>query len=172
MNKTSYQKFYQKITEYLYPHPNAIKALILTDKILAWSFSLAYPIFLAIVLFSRPFDLLFTANVVGLPALCFLCVTLLRRLIHRPRPYEKTGAGIDPLISKRGENNSMPSRHVASAFVIGTVILMQSTVFGAIALVCASALGFLRFLEGVHYPTDLIVGALLGAAFGSVGFLF
>ena len=172
MNTECYKSFYENLTRKIKTSQTVVKAITRTDKILAWGFSLAYPIFLAIVLFSRPFDLLFTANVVGLPALCFLCVTLLRRLIHRPRPYEKTGAGIDPLISKRGENNSMPSRHVASAFVIGTVILTQSTVFGVIALVCASALGFLRFLEGVHYPTDLIVGALLGAAFGSVGFLF
>ena len=65
----------------------------------------------------------------------------------------------------------MPSRHVASAFVIATVILSYYPFAGAGAIIAAATLAFLRFLEGVHYPSDLIVGAVLGFVFGGISFL-
>jgi membrane-associated phospholipid phosphatase len=108
----------------------------------------------------------------GLPALCFGVVTLLRLLIKRPRPYEKAGAGIDAINKKDSVGNSMPSRHVASAFVIAMVFLAESTLFGVIALCVSCLIATLRVLEGVHYPSDALIGALLGVAFGAVGLLF
>jgi membrane-associated phospholipid phosphatase len=172
MKKENYKQFYEQCTNGLKARPFVIKTITLADKLLAWCFAFAYPFFLGIILFSRPFSLLFTANKVGLPALCFIAVTLLRWLIKRPRPYEEAGAGIESLTKKSGIGNSMPSRHVASAFVISLIILPECLWMGITALIAATLLAFLRFLEGVHYPSDLIAGALLGVAFGAIGLFF
>ncbi len=66
----------------------------------------------------------------------------------------------------------MPSRHVGSAFVISMVILPECLIAGIALLVVATGVGTLRVLRGVHYPSDILVGALIGVAFGSVGLLF
>jgi membrane-associated phospholipid phosphatase len=101
-----------------------------------------------------------------------MAVSLLRKLIKRPRPYEKAGAGIDPLIKKDAEGNSMPSRHLASAAVLSLIFFPECIWLGIVALVATELLSLLRFLQGAHYPTDLLVGELLGFAFGAIGFLF
>ena len=137
-----------------------------------YGFVAAYAVYLGFTLFSVPFDLLLWANKMGLPALCFAAVSLLRILIKRPRPYEKAGAGIDAINQKGSVGNSMPSRHVASAFVIAMVFLAESTLFGVLALCASCLVAILRTVEGVHYPSDVLVGAILGVSFGAVGLLF
>jgi membrane-associated phospholipid phosphatase len=52
------------------------------------------------------------------------------------------------------------------------VFLAESTLFGVIALCVSVLIAALRVLEGVHYPSDALIGALLGIAFGAVGLLF
>lgn len=169
MKKETYARFYAKATERIRGNEKLKKALLLCDHALVWAFVAGYAAFLAYVFFRYPFDGFLLLNKAGLPALCFAEVSLLRMLIRRPRPYEKEGAGIDPLVQKQSKGNSMPSRHLASAFVIGMVFLSESLVLGVVALAASIALALLRFLEGVHYPSDLIVGELIGFCFGAVG---
>lgn len=172
MRKENYKRFYEKITAKLRLRPRLIKAIAWLDKGVVYGFVATYAVYLGFTLFSAPFDLLLWANKMGLPALCFGVVTLLRVLIKRPRPYEKAGAGIDAINKKDTVGNSMPSRHVASAFVIAMVFLAESTLFGVIALCVSILIAALRVLEGVHYPSDALIGALLGISFGAVGLLF
>ena len=172
MKKERYKQFYEKLTAGLRKRPRLVKALVFLDRALVYGFMAAYVVYLGFTLFSRPFEPLYVANKVGLPALCFAAVTLLRLLIKRPRPYEKTGAGIDAIAKKTATGNSMPSRHVASAFVIAMVLIAEHTLIGGLALAAGTLLAVLRFLEGVHYPTDLLAGGALGALFGAVGLLF
>lgn len=105
----------------------------------------------------------------GVPLLCLLTVSLLRNLFDRKRPYE--GAGIVPVIEKKKKGHSFPSRHLASAFVIGTVFLPYCLPAGIVVLSAGAVLGYVRFAAGVHYPSDLAVGALLGALFGALVFI-
>ena len=172
MEKKNYAKFYHRAVEKIRQKPSWIRAISIADKVLVFGFVVAYAVFLAIVLLQKPFDWLYTANKVGLPALCFVAVSLLRRLIKRPRPYEKAGAGIDPLIRKGAGGNSMPSRHLASAAVLSLIFFPECIWLGIVALVATELLSLLRFLQGAHYPTDLLCGELLGFAFGAIGFLF
>ncbi len=172
MQKERYKRFYEKITAAIRPHPRLIKAIIWLDKGLVYGFVAAYAVYLGFMLSPAPFDPLLWANKVGLPALCFAAVTLLRILIKRPRPYEKAGAGIDAINQKDSMGNSMPSRHVASAFVIAMAFLAESTPLGIVALCASFLVAVLRTVEGVHYPSDVLLGALLGVAFGAVGLLF
>lgn len=176
MNYDTYKQFYEKATKGIKARPTAVKAVEILDKVLAWGYVAAYAVFLGLTFLQpnalSPFPWLLVLNKVGLPALCFACITALRWLIKRPRPYETEGAGIEPLVSKRGRSNSMPSRHVGSAFVISMVILPECLACGIVLLAVAAGIAVLRVLRGVHYPSDVLVGALIGVAFGSVGLLF
>ncbi|WP_098956976.1 phosphatase PAP2 family protein [Pseudonocardia sp. N23] len=59
---------------------------------------------------------------------------------------------------------SMPSDHavIAGALVVGLWILQRR--LGVVAAVLALLLAFSRVYVGVHYPTDVAVGLLFGAA--------
>lgn len=104
------------------------------------------------------------AELVIWPGFGFLLVTGLRQLINQPRPYEAWD--IQPLLEKETKGQSMPSRHVFSATVIGTVLLSIHLWLGLVVLLAAVGLSILRVLGGVHYPKDVVAGFLLGIFLG------
>ena len=114
MDYTKYRSFYERTTKKLKTKPKLIKALSIADKALVLGFVAAYAAFLVYVFATLPFEWLLLLNKVGLPALCFVAVTLLRLLIKRPRPYETTGAGIDPLVKKILNGYFLQYQHLLS----------------------------------------------------------
>ena len=64
----------------------------------------------------------------------------------------------------------MPSRHVFSAFVIGMSALYISVPLGAFILADSSLMCFMRVIAGVHFPKDVIAGAVIGILSGVIGF--
>lgn len=108
-------------------------------------------------------------RIVGVPLLCLLAVSVLRNLIDRRRPYERED--IDPILNKKKAGHSFPSRHVASAFVIGVVLLRYAVWAGVLVLLAGILLGYIRFAAGLHYPSDLFAGAAFGVLFGLIAFI-
>ncbi len=102
------------------------------------------------------------------PGVSFAAVTLVRRWINAPRPYE--ALEIDPIIHKDTKGQSMPSRHVFSMFVIAVTYLWIQPWIGVILLLLGVVLAVLRVLGGVHFPRDVLVGALCGIGSGLVGY--
>jgi membrane-associated phospholipid phosphatase len=105
------------------------------------------------------------------PALCLFLVTVLRYVINRPRPYCERGAGIIPLVDKRTQDKSFPSRHTASAFVLALTLLPYALWAGIPLLILACGVGLVRFALGLHYPSDIIAGAGIGILCGLAGIL-
>lgn len=102
------------------------------------------------------------------PGVSFAAVTLVRRWINAPRPYE--ALEIDPIIHKDTKGQSLPSRHVFSMFVIAVTYLWIQPWMGVILLLLGVVLAVLRVLGGVHFPRDVLVGALCGIGSGLVGY--
>lgn len=90
---------------------------------------------------------------------------LLKKGINRPRPYET-----HPFINNyRIENDeSFPSGSTAVAFSMATSLTVNYPKWyvAVPAYGFATAVGYSRMRLGVHYPTDVLAGAALGA--GSV----
>ena len=105
-----------------------------------------------------------------IPASGFVILSLLRKKINAPRPYEEWA--IKPLLDRDSPGQSMPSRHVFSATIISMACLHASLSVGVILLVLSVFLGLVRVLGGVHYPKDVLVGYICGLVWGVIFFLF
>jgi undecaprenyl-diphosphatase len=90
---------------------------------------------------------------------------LLKRLVARPRPWKTLGVPLrDTIVNP--ESFAFPSGHAVAAFA-GAVILgtwMPRWRWAWLALAALIALS--RVQLGAHYPLDVTVGGLLGAAIG------
>ena len=100
----------------------------------------------------------------------FVILSLLRKKINAPRPYEEWD--IKPLLDRDSPGQSMPSRHVFSASIISMACLHASLSVGLILLILSAILGLVRVLGGVHYPKDVVVGYICGLMWGMIFFLF
>ena len=107
---------------------------------------------------------------VFVPASGFVILSLLRKKINAPRPYEVWE--IVPLLDRDSPGQSMPSRHVFSATIISMACLHASLSVGLILLILSAILGLVRVLGGVHYPKDVVVGYICGLVWGVLFFLF
>ena len=106
---------------------------------------------------------------VFIPASGFVILSLLRKKINAPRPYEEWT--IKPLLDRDSPGQSMPSRHVFSATIISMACIHASLSLGIILLVLSAFLGLVRVLGGVHYPKDVVVGYICGLVWGVIFFL-
>lgn len=107
---------------------------------------------------------------VFVPAAGFVILSLLRKKINAPRPYEVWE--IVPLLDRDSPGQSMPSRHVFSATIISMACLHASLIVGFILLILSVFLGLVRVLGGVHYPKDVVAGYICGLVWGVIFFLF
>ena len=102
----------------------------------------------------------------GLSAVCVWSADLvslgIKAATARARPFE-TITQADPLIGAT-VGQSMPSGHAATSFagaVVLTYLLRRSAPY---VFVLATAISFSRVYVGVHYLSDAVAGAALGAA--------
>lgn len=100
-------------------------------------------------------------------AVPFAVITVLRRLIDAPRPYELYSFYETPPKNKRG--SSFPSRHVFSSFIIATLSYILSPWLTAAVALVGIALSVSRVLLGIHFVRDVLTGALIGITSGLLG---
>ena len=105
------------------------------------------------------------AGIAGLLALVlgFLCTNVtLKHLVGRERPWLNL-AGLIPLVEEH-DPNSFPSGHTCAAFAAAVAWVMgtEKTWLRVLCIGAAACMGFSRLYVGVHYPLDVLVGAMVG----------
>ncbi len=121
---------------------------------------LSYPIFLLLRLMAKDEAL---GYYIAIPAASFLLVSLIRRGLNFPRPYEKLA--IEPLIHKTTKGKSFPSRHVFSATMIALTVLTVYPVWGSCLIGVSVLIALCRVFACVHFPMDVLAG--MGCAIAS-----
>lgn len=126
-------------------------------------------LFIALALLMLLFRRTCRAGGTALTAMMFgLIVTNLtiKPFVGRARPWVVM-EGFAALVGS-GDANSFPSGHTCAAFAFASAlcaVLPQRWAKG-LALAAAVLMGFSRLYVGVHFPSDVLVGAAIGALCG------
>lgn len=95
------------------------------------------------------------------------CNLVLKPLVARIRPCD-LAPSVQLLIS-RPTDFSFPSGHTASSFAAASALYFSGSRLWCPAAVLAVIIGFSRLYLYVHYPSDVLAGALLGTMLGALG---
>ncbi len=98
-----------------------------------------------------------------------LCNGLLKPLVARTRPYD-VNPDVILLVSKPSDY-SFPSGHAAASFTVAGALFFGKSKLWIPAGILSVIIGLSRLYLYVHYPTDVICGAILGVLFGYLGAL-
>lgn len=85
---------------------------------------------------------------------------ILKELIMRERPF--TVYGVSDLLINKPHSYSFPSGHAGSSFAALTVIFSMNKKMRIPASIYALLIAFSRVYLFVHFPSDVLAGALLG----------
>ena len=96
-----------------------------------------------------------------------LVVNTIKHAIGRPRPC----MALPDVIARLGctTSGSMPSAHAANWFAATMVAFLFYRKSWRFMLPMALAVSFSRVYNGVHYPSDVLAGAILGAGYAAAG---
>ncbi len=86
---------------------------------------------------------------------------VVKLVVKRPRPVLE---GLPPL-GGAPSSLSFPSAHATSSFAVATAMTRVEPI-AAVAFLLAWALAFGRPYLGMHYPSDVLAGAILGVVLG------
>jgi membrane-associated phospholipid phosphatase len=88
--------------------------------------------------------------------------TVLKYSVNRERPFDRYS-----FIDKQaaGGSPSFPSGHTSSAFALATSLSLNfpKWYIAVPAFTWASSVGYSRMHLGVHYPSDVLIGAMIGS---------
>lgn len=112
-----------------------------------------------------------TAMLVAMLLGLIFCNGLIKHLVMRPRPYDTWGFPLqrDHLLIPALNDYSFPSGHTTSSVAAATAIFKDHSVWGFAAFLLALLIAFSRLYLGVHYPSDVFGGLILGFLMGLWG---
>jgi len=96
-------------------------------------------------------------------AACFfawLASVILKGVFQTTRPFLVDG--VAALTLTIPQSGAFPSNHTAVAFALATTIWLHNRKVGWFYLISALVVGVARILANVHYPVDILGGAILG----------
>lgn len=142
------------------------RALVFANQILTGIVYISFPILLVALGYNKRWSELI--KIVLVCGISFVLVSVFRYFFNAKRPYAMYE--YEPVVAKEKEGQSMPSRHVFSAFVIAMSFAYINWKFSIIFFVVAILIAIHRVLVGVHFIKDVVVGAIIGVAVGSILF--
>lgn len=153
----------EELTQRIYKNRALCTALRLVDAVsVILCATLLLTVLVSDFIDSDYYSIVATALTLGVP---FVFVSLLRRILSFPRPFEIYDFGID--IKHKG--GSFPSRHAYSAFAIGTYLSFVNMTLGVTVLLLGVVISAVRVLLGLHFVRDVFAGGAIGITGALIG---
>ena len=165
-NICTYEKIYSNIYNWFMAKHYRLNILQIIYKYLPILTALAYFIIILYHIFYKS-NYIAAARVILVPFAAFVTVTFLRKFINAPRPYTKYN--ITPLIPKKKQYESFPSRHTLSITIIAMTGSYTDVRLGIVLWCMAVILATSRVLAGVHFVKDVCGAAVISIVFGYIG---
>jgi len=93
-------------------------------------------------------------------AISMILLYALNAAFFRPRPF--TSYQTVHLLFYHNTDSAFPSNAATLAYVLAFSVLLYNRKVGAVMLALATCVGLARIAVGIHYPLDIVGGALLG----------
>ncbi|TSC75233.1 MAG: Bacitracin transport permease protein BCRC [Parcubacteria group bacterium Gr01-1014_30] len=90
----------------------------------------------------------------------FVITDLIRWFWQRPRPFVENH--INLLFDYNASAASFPSGHAAFYFALALTLYLRNKKLGSVFLLAAFLISFARVFAGVHWPSDILAGAVIG----------
>lgn len=90
----------------------------------------------------------------------WLVTQVIKTLFTTRRPFVTNGGS--PTTITTPEDAAFPSAHATGAFAVAVSVWFHDKKLGAIYIISALLVAAGRILANVHYPLDVVVGALIG----------
>lgn len=94
--------------------------------------------------------------------LAWIAAQLIKSLMPMERPFILNN--LPTLTLTVPADGSFPSAHSAAAFALAIAIWLHNKKVGTLYLLAALAVGIGRVFGNVHYPLDILAGAILGSS--------
>lgn len=165
--------------QYIFHLTNAVYTTPLLDRVmpaLSWSGNLGaiwLALLGAVALFGKKTGRRIALIGLGALAVGFFASEIIKEITMRPRPFLSLDEA--RLLISAPSSYAFPSGHTTSSFAVASGLALGARrlmgriplwAWGSLAL--AAAISYSRLYVGVHWPTDVLAGVVLGAASGWV----
>lgn len=96
----------------------------------------------------------------------FIIAEIIRKIWFRPRPF--VSHQVNQLINYNSLEASFPSGHACFYFALSTVIYFYNKRLGIAFYIFSLLIVFSRVFVGIHWPSDILVGAIIGVLMGII----
>jgi undecaprenyl-diphosphatase len=122
--------------------------------------------------FGKQFLSIFIAMILAVAVSDAFCRRVLKHYVERPRPGQSETFKDSAVVLAPGTGNSFPSNHAANCFAVAVILAAAFPRFRHMFYSFALLVAFSRVFVGVHYPSDVLVGSIVGILFGRVVSVF
>ena len=98
----------------------------------------------------------------------FIITEIIRFFWERPRPFVENQVN---LLLSHGASSSFPSGHAAFYFALASIVYFYNKKLGIVFLISSFLISISRVFVGVHWPSDVLTGAIIGIFSGWLIFL-
>lgn len=96
----------------------------------------------------------------------FVIIEIIKAIKFRPRPF--TQDEVNLIMPYDSSETSFPSGHASFFFALSTIIYCYNKKVGILFYAASFLISISRVFAGVHWPSDILAGALLGIVAGFI----